>query len=85
VRRGGNQLREYKVLSAPCYPVESPIATRQPVQHGLHLEPALCPEIAGLARHESLRELAAEYGVSHEAIRFVLRRKAASGHQFPAA
>ncbi len=31
-------------------------------------------EIAGRARYESLRDLAAEYGVSHETIRTIVRR-----------
>jgi hypothetical protein len=34
----------------------------------------LNPSIAERARHESLRDLAAEYGVSHETIRGVVRR-----------
>jgi hypothetical protein len=44
-------------------------ATRQP-----QLSPELWPEIAARARHESLRDLAAAYGVSHETIRAIVRR-----------
>ena len=44
------------------------------------LEPTLWPGIAGRARHESLRDLAAAYGVSHETIRAILRRIGCLGH-----
>ncbi|MGN6758977.1 MAG: hypothetical protein ACTHMJ_21610 [Thermomicrobiales bacterium] len=35
------------------------------------------PTIAARAQHESLRDLAAAYGVSHETIRAIVRRVAA--------
>ena len=41
------------------------------------LPPDTWPTIAERSRHESLRDLAAEYGVSHETIRAVVRRVAA--------
>ena len=37
------------------------------------LDRAQWPAIAERARHESLRDLAAEYGVSHETIRSIVR------------
>ena len=40
------------------------------------LDPALGPEIAKCAKHESLHSLAAAYGVSHETIRTIVRRMA---------
>ncbi len=36
------------------------------------------PEVAARARHESLRDLALAYGVSHETIRAVVKRVAAA-------
>jgi hypothetical protein len=39
------------------------------------LPPDVWPEIQKLATRESLRHLAAEYGVSHEAIRRIVNRK----------
>ena len=47
--------------------------------------PAFWPEIAERAAHTSLRDLADEYGVSHETIRAILKRTVASGPQSPAA
>ena len=58
------------------YPVESPVALQQSPQHRPHVEPTLWPEVARRARHESLRALAVEYGVSHETIRTIVRREA---------
>ena len=52
-----------------------------PRQKRLHLSPALWPEIAERARSASLRDLAAEYGVSHETIRAVVRRVAAHSQE----
>ena len=46
----------------------------RPQQHTPKLDHALWPRIAERARHESLRDLAAEYGVSHETIRTIVRR-----------
>ena len=59
----------------------SPVTVRRPQQHRPRIDPALWPEIAERARHESLRALAAAYGVSHETIRSVLRRTTTTGHQ----
>ena len=57
------------------YPLDSPpAAPAPPPQRRPRLDPARYPEIATRARHESLRALAAEYGVSHETIRAVVRR-----------
>ncbi|MDP9375851.1 MAG: transposase family protein [Chloroflexota bacterium] len=53
--------------------------TRTPPHKQPHLECRLWPEIAERARHESLRNVAAEYGVSHETIRTILRRLTALG------
>ena len=47
-----------------------------PAQQQPHVDPAVWPEIAERARYESLRDLAAEYGVSHETIRAIVRRAA---------
>ena len=43
------------------------------------LSPELWPEIAARAADESLRRLAAAYGVSHETIRTIVRRMAGQG------
>lgn len=56
--------------------MQSPIPSLRPAQYRPHVDPALWPEIAEHARHESLRHLAAEYGVSHETIRTIVRREA---------
>ena len=48
----------------------------RPAQHQPQIDPTLWPEIAARARHESLRDLAGEYGVSHETIRTIVRRMA---------
>ena len=47
-----------------------------PRQKHPSIDPAEWPTIAERARHERLRELAAEYGVSHETIRTIVRREA---------
>ena len=49
------------------------------------LSPELWPEIAARAERESLRTLAAAYGVSHETIRTIVRRTAQAEHQATAA
>ncbi len=59
----------------PALPAAAP--EPPPRQKRPHLSPALWPEIAERARSASLRDLAAEYGVSHETIRAVVRRAAA--------
>ncbi len=77
-RRGTDryQLREYKFPSVAYFPVESPVTLRHPAQHQPHIDRTLWGEIAERARCESLRALAAEYGVSHETIRTILQREA---------
>jgi hypothetical protein len=65
-----------------CFPARFPtglppvVAEEEyvPPQHRPRLDRALVPAIAERARCESLRDLAAEYGVSHETIRAVVRR-----------
>ena len=69
-----SRIREYKLPPVDYFPVESPVMLQRPVQQRPHLDPALWPAIAERTRHESLRTLAAEYGVSHEAIRAIARR-----------
>ena len=71
-----SQLREYKLPPLLYFPVQSPIPSLRPAQHRPHVDPALWPEIAERARHESLRALAAKHGVSHETIRTIVRRMA---------
>ena len=51
-------------------------------QHAPKLGPTLWPVIAARARHESLRDLACAYGVSHETIRAIVRRAAAAGRRY---
>lgn len=55
-----------------------------PQQRRRRLDRALWPEIAARAEHESLRDLAAAYGVSHETIRAIVKRVAGAASQ-PAA
>ena len=74
----GSQFREYKLPTAAYFPVECPVTLRQPPQHQPQIDPALWPAIAKRARRESLRALALEYGVSHEAIRRIVRRVAST-------
>ena len=50
-----------------------------PAQKRRHLDSALGPLIADRARYESLRDLAAAYGVSYETIRAIVRRAHAAG------
>jgi hypothetical protein len=49
-----------------------------PKQKRPRIHPTDWPEIAQRARHESLRDLAAAYGVSHETIRAITGRVAAA-------
>ena len=63
----------YSPVSAPELPAQ---AAMRPKQQRPRLDCSLWPVIAERARHESLRDLAAEYGVSHETIRAVVRRAA---------
>ena len=71
-----SQLREYKLPSLLYFPVECHVAPQPPAQHQPQIDPVLWPEIAERTRHESLRALAATYGVSHETIRVIVRRVA---------
>ena len=71
----GEQSREYK-LPVVFFAVGIPVITLRPPQQLPQIDPALWPEIAERARYESLRDLAAKYGVSHETIRAVVRRVA---------
>ena len=78
-RRGGSdgsRIREYKLPPLLYFPVESRVILPRPAQHWPHVDLTFWPEIAQRARHESLRDLAAEYGVSHETIRTILQREA---------
>ncbi len=72
----GSRTREYKLPPVAYFPVESPVILQRPAKQRPHLDPALGPEIAKRAKHESLRSLAVEYGVSHETIRTIVRRLA---------
>ena len=74
-----DQLREYNLPPVDYFPVESPVMLQRPVQQRPHLDPARWPEIAERAKRESLRHLAAEYGVSHETIRAIPDRVAGGG------
>ncbi len=71
-----SRIREYKLPPLLYFPVDCRVALPCPAQHRPHLDPALWPEIAERARRDSLRTLAVEYGVSHEAIRAIVRREA---------
>ena len=51
-----------------------PVSLVRPAQQQPQIDPALWPEIAERARYASLRDLASEYGVSHETIRAIARR-----------
>jgi Mg2+ and Co2+ transporter CorA len=68
------------------FPAYTPIAAlpspdkppEKPKQQHPRLDRSLWPAIAERARRESLRELAAEYGVSHETIRAITVRNTRS-------
>ena len=64
----------YPVPALPAAPKPQP----PPRQKRPQLPRSLWPEIAKRAQHESLRELAAQYGVSHETNRAVVRRAVAA-------
>jgi len=49
-----------------------PVFVSLPLQTNHKLSPSLWPELAERNKTESLRQLAKEYGVSHEAIRRTL-------------
>ena len=59
----------FPVPALPAAAPEPPPRQKRP-----RLSRTLWPEIAELARYASLRDLAAEYGVSHETIRGIVRR-----------
>ena len=65
----------FPVPEPPVVLVPPPV----PRQRRRRLAPALYPIIVERARHESLRDLAVAYGVSHETIRAVVRRAALAG------
>jgi hypothetical protein len=56
-----------------------------PKQKRPRIHPADWPEIAERAQFESLRDLAAEYSVSHETVRAIVKRVAARNDALPAA
>jgi hypothetical protein len=58
----------------PEPPVAPALPAPPPSQRRPRLAPSLYPLIAERARQESLRDLAMEYGVSHETIRAITRR-----------
>ena len=61
----------YSPVFAPEPPATEAVRPRQ--QHP-RLDRSLWSAIAERVRYESLRDLAAEYGVSHETIRTIVRR-----------
>jgi hypothetical protein len=54
--------------------VALPVILVRPAQQQPQIDPGDWPEIVERARYASLRDLAAEYGVSHETIRGSVRR-----------
>ena len=78
-RKGGSDgghSREYK-LPDTHFAVAIPAILVRPPQQQPQVDSAFWPEIAERARYASLRDLAAEYGVSHETIRGIVGRVAA--------
>ena len=69
----GGHSREYK-LPDTHFAVAIPAILVRPPQQQPQLDAALWPAIAERARYASLRDLAAEYGVSHETVRAIVRR-----------
>jgi hypothetical protein len=59
------------------FPVQTTLSKRtvSSALRSYRLPPELWPDIQQRAKHESLRQLAAEYGVSHEAIRRIVNMK----------
>ena len=75
----GGRVREIDVVTPPLVTFLYPHAMLEAPgpcapQHHPRLARDYWPEIAERARYESLRDLAAMYGVSHEIIRAVVRR-----------
>jgi len=56
-----------------------PVAPPQPAQCRPRFKPCQPQEIAVRALHERLRTLTAEYGVSHETVRAMVRRVGSAG------
>ncbi len=67
------QTRGYK-LPDTHFSVDMPVALPRPPQQQPQVAPALWAEITERARYESLRDLAAEYGVSHQTINNIIKR-----------
>ena len=78
----GGRIRACDTPDAPIFPARFPVPAPPveqvpappPGQRRPRLALALYPVIAERARHESLRDLAVAYGVSHETIRAAVRR-----------
>ena len=70
---GPERFPAYSPIFAPKPPTKG---SATPKQQRPRLDRALWPIISDRARYESLRDLAAEYGVSHETIRAIVRRAA---------
>jgi hypothetical protein len=66
----------YPLPAPPALPANLPPVRQQRPR----LAPDCWPEIAARAEHESLRDLAVVYGVSHETVRAVVRRVANAAH-----
>ena len=64
--------KPHVILSIETYPVLAPFCLTIPSRPSRKLSPYLWSEIVARHKTESLRALAGEYGVSHEAIRRTL-------------
>ena len=61
------------------YPLETICPIKAvPAHNGRKIPPSVLPELLEKHKTQSLRELAKEYGVSHEAVRNALKTAAAS-------
>jgi hypothetical protein len=81
----GRRIREFRTcgVASPTpeplpFPVYFPLITAHPAsptssRRRYRLDPVVWPEVRRRARIESLRQLAAAYGVSHETIRRILQ------------
>ena len=81
----GGPVREIDVVEPPLVPFLYPraafeITHTRPLQCRPRLPRQCWPEIAERAQYESLRDLAVEYGVSHETIRAVVRQVTRAHH-----
>ena len=64
------------------YPLEAICPTRASSSQSRHkISPAALPEIREKRKTKSLRQLAQEYGVSHEAVRSALKANFATSKQ----